>query len=43
MDMGDPSDLNFDPLEPTMSPHPQQQQQQQQGGPPVTAWYDTDL
>jgi len=49
MDMGDPTDLNFDNLEGTLHPLPhqqqQQQQQQQQSGLPgsVTAWYDTDL
>jgi len=45
MDMGEPTDLNFDPLEGglhPLPPHPQQQQQQQMPGQ-VTAWYDTDL
>ena len=46
MDMGEPTDLNFDALEGAlhpMPPHPQQQQQQQQQQQgmqgPVTAWY----
>ncbi|XP_054154024.1 armadillo segment polarity protein-like [Oppia nitens] len=45
MDMGEPTDLNFDGLDGTLHPLPPQQQQQQQQGMtgPVTAWYDTDL
>ncbi|RWS30943.1 armadillo-like protein [Leptotrombidium deliense] len=43
MDLGDPSNLGFDPLESNLPPQTPHSQQGQQTGSQVAPWYDTDL